>query len=154
MKGKIFQDFPRCLMKGGDQRERKSVAKCDGGYWSGRQILQNPLSQSVVPGPMASLSPRNKLEMQMISPILRLLNQKLCGWGQQSVVEWDLQETVKHTPVWEPLCEGTDFSTLSVHKYKICAEIMMPRFYSWKFWFNGFGIWPGHQNVLRLSRWF
>lgn len=42
----LFEMFERL---GGQGRER-AVAKCVGDLWSGRQSLQNPASQSAVPG--------------------------------------------------------------------------------------------------------
>lgn len=66
---------------GGGAGNRDGIAKCDGALWLGRQSLWNPVSQSVDWGPVASASPRNWLEMHVISPMPELLNQKLQVWG-------------------------------------------------------------------------
>ena len=53
------------------------------------------VSQSVVPWPAASESPRELLQMQI------LLNQNFLRWAQQSVFQQTVQ--VMHAQVWETL---------------------------------------------------
>lgn len=62
----------------GGQGRKRAVAKCVGGRWSGRRSLQNPASQSVVPGTGENAD---------YQPHLRAIESETLGVGPGSVVE-------------------------------------------------------------------
>lgn len=57
------------------------------------------------PGPAASASPGNLLEMQNLGPTPDLLNQNQCGWAQQSAV--NSLPGGSDAGVWEPPSAGS-----------------------------------------------
>lgn len=77
-KGKIFTILFEMFERVGGQGRKRAVAKCVGELWLGRQSLQNPASQSVVPGTDENAD---------YQPHLRAIESETLGVGPASVVE-------------------------------------------------------------------